>query len=151
MLSSFTKRLSSTATVIILAVLIAAYLGVTYALMKVRGLPPAGQFGLNLGLGLALIAATLVLSIKWWRGKDEAQQEAQKWAWYWGASFGLPVLVPIVLGLVFDHARGLAALLAALRAPGDTATAFVLGIIAALAPMCLGAVVAWIVWWRRHR
>ena len=150
-MSASAKRMSSAAMIALLAGLVCAYLLSVLALKHFTHLSPGGNLWGQLVLGFALMAAVLTICIRWWRGKDEAQQEAQKWAWYWGGSFGLAALVPVIFVMTFDNDRPLTTLLAGVGSRGDVGMAFVIGIIATLLPMCVGAGIAWVVWWRRHR
>ncbi len=145
------RGLSSKSMAIVLAVLLAAYVLGVFALKHMTDLAPGGRLLLHLGLEIGFMAAVLGICIGWWRGKDEAQQEAQKWAWYWGASFGMPVLLTVAFILTFDHDRLLAALLQGIGARDALGMAFIIGILITLVPMCLGALIAWTVWWSRRR
>jgi len=143
------RRLSS--KMASLGSLVGLYLLGVFALRRYGHLSPDAGLEVQLGLTLGLMTATLAVCIRWWRGKDEAQQEAQKWAWYWGGALGLGSLIPILFTATFANDRLLTVVLATVGRPGDIGIAFKLGIIVTLVPMCVGAVIARAVWWRRRR
>jgi len=149
MLNGHSRSRSFWGTMAVITALTLAYLA---GMAVLPHLPWAdGRLWLQLVLGAGFIAAVIALCIRWWHGVDEAQREAWKWAWYWGSTFGLAAPIPVFVGLFADHARWLAALVASFGAPGDIRVAFVAGIMMILAPMMLGATIAWIVWWSRRR
>jgi hypothetical protein len=151
MLNEPSRRTPFWGTIGLTAALTVAYLVATLVIARIGQLSPDGRLVLELGLGVGFMAAILVICVRWWRARDEAQQEAWKWAWYWGSTFGLPVLVPFIFVLVADHNRLLAALVSRIGADNDIGAAFAIGILAALLPMIVGTSVAWGVWWSRRR
>ena len=145
------RGLSFWVTLALVTGLTLAYLVAAAILPSLPSLSAAGRLGLELTFGAGFIAAVIALCIRWWHGVDEAQREAWKWAWYWGSTFGLAAPIPVFVVLFADHGRWLAALVASLGAAGDIRVAFIAGILMILAPMMLGATIAWIVWWSRRR
>lgn len=95
-----------------------------------------------------IMALTFAFSLLWWNAIDEAQREAHKWAWYWGGSCGLLVVVP---AFVLSHLYGDAFAEPFLQAVGYEDRAFEGGILTGLFPPVIGYVIAWGVWWLRHR
>lgn len=97
----------------------------------------------------------LYVGYAWWQGLDEAVKESHKWAWYWGGSWGLLLgftalfalalrpggsawavyLLPHDLQKMFPHAD------LSLLAGGWTMVLF----------MISGYLIAWGMWWLRHR
>lgn len=95
-----------------------------------------------------IMGLTFAFSLVWWSAIDEAQREAHKWAWYWGGSCGLLVAVP---AFVFSHIYGDAFVQPLLQAVGYENRAFEGGLVVGLFPPVIGYVIAWGIWWLRHR
>lgn len=106
----------------------------------------------NPGVVAVLIVAGLlfaaVTSLVWWRNIDEAAREAHKWSWYWGGSVGLGgVLVLFLLSLMSGGAFGHGWIIA----NGFGGHELALGMAAGVLLPVGGYVVAWGIWWIRHR
>lgn len=99
-----------------------------------------------IGSGLfivAVMAATLAVTVWWWRRLDEAAREAHKWAWYWGGSAGMMLGMAAVLTLAtrdVDIERFL---------PADTNTGDLIvgGMLSILLFQLAGYTLAWGWWW----
>ena len=92
---------------------------------------------------IAVMAATLAVSIWWWRRLDEAAREAHKWAWYWGGSAGMVVGLAAILTLTTRDVD-LARFLPADANPGDM---IVGGMMSILLFQLTGYTLAWAWWW----
>ncbi|MFA4937812.1 hypothetical protein [Brevundimonas sp.] len=92
---------------------------------------------------VAVMAATLAVSIWWWRRLDEAAREAHKWAWYWGGSAGMVVGLAAILTLTTRDVD-LARFLPADANPGDM---IVGGMMSILLFQLGGYTLAWAWWW----
>ena len=92
---------------------------------------------------IAVMAATLAVSIWWWRRLDEAAREAHKWAWYWGGSAGMVVGLAAILTLTTRDVD-LARFLPADANPGDM---IVGGMMSILLFQLVGYTLAWAWWW----
>lgn len=92
---------------------------------------------------IAVMAATLAVSIWWWRRLDEAAREAHKWAWYWGGSAGMVVGLASILTLTTRDVD-LARFLPADANPGDM---IVGGMMSILLFQLAGYTLAWGWWW----
>lgn len=90
----------------------------------------------------AAMALALWVSLRWWRGLDEAAQEAHKWAWWWGASIGM-ALSGVALFTMIYGAPG--------RLGGDPADILLGGAAIVALFQLAGYGVAWIVWWLKRR
>ncbi|ESQ81221.1 hypothetical protein [Asticcacaulis sp. YBE204] len=90
-----------------------------------------------IGLGIAVV---------WWKRSDEAVREAHKWAWYWGGSVGL-IVPAVILGMSMLGIEVLPDAYVASTGLSGPAS----GILITLLPMFAGYIVAWAVWWLRHR
>ncbi len=97
------------------------------------------------GVGLAVFALLLVISVWWWRRIDEAAREAHKWAWWWGGctGMGLAAVAAVALG----HVRGVMPD-ALISAPPEHLLS--IGGLAAILCQIVGYTVAWCVWWLRR-
>lgn len=135
----------SYAKVMGLCLLVGLAVGMIAGLINAFGGPAAG------GLRIALMGLTLTfvlgITLVWWRGADEAVREAHKWAWYWGGTVGIAVGM-VVFGLL--SWRGVAFTLPPLTQDGPagyvmTGMALILGL------ELVGYLVAWAIWWLRHR
>lgn len=92
---------------------------------------------------IAVMAATLAVSMWWWRRLDEAAREAHKWAWYWGGSAGMVVGLAAILTLTTRDVD-LARFLPADANPGDM---IVGGMMSILLFQLTGYTLAWGWWW----
>ncbi|WAC46751.1 hypothetical protein OVA03_08455 [Asticcacaulis sp. SL142] len=136
-------------------VAIYAILGIGALLGGVIGyLEGAGIADIRQNPQLAMIVVTvfillaLAFSIVWWRSSDEAVREAHKWAWYWGGSCGLLVVMPIYFLSVATGGDFGESFMAYFNAQGS---GFEFGIMTGLIPPIIGYVIAWGIWWLRHR
>lgn len=91
----------------------------------------------------AVMAATLAVTVWWWRRLDEAAREAHKWAWYWGGSAGMAVGLAVVL-TVTTRNIDLSRFLPADAGSGDLIVGGMLGI---LLFQLAGYTLAWAWWW----
>ncbi|WKL58842.1 hypothetical protein Q1W73_07605 [Asticcacaulis sp. ZE23SCel15] len=94
------------------------------------------------------IALTMAISIVWWRAADEAVREAHKWAWYWGGSCGLMVVLSIYFLSIVTGGDFGESLMSYIGASGS---GFEFGIMTGVIPPVIGYIIAWGIWWLRHR
>lgn len=94
------------------------------------------------------IALAMAVSIVWWKSADEAVREAHKWAWYWGGSCGLMVVMVIYFLSVLTGGEFGESLMNYLGAEG---AGFEFGIMTGVVPPICGYIIAWGIWWLRHR
>ncbi|MDC7676052.1 hypothetical protein [Asticcacaulis machinosus] len=130
-------------------IVIAMLLGGVIGFLKASGhqLPSLGT-PLLWGMIALLIVLAMAVSILWWRASDEAVREAHKWAWFWGGSCGLMVVMPVYFLSVATGGEFGESLMAYFNAHGS---AFEFGIMTGLIPPIVGYVIAWGIWWLRHR
>ncbi|MFN3878316.1 MAG: hypothetical protein ACK4MH_08060 [Brevundimonas sp.] len=101
-----------------------------------------GLIGSGLFL-VAVMAATLAVTVWWWRRLDEAAREAHKWAWYWGGSAGMMLGLALVLTLATRDVD-LARFLPADASSGDLVVG---GMLSILLFQLAGYTLAWGWWW----
>lgn len=96
---------------------------------------------------LAVLGTPFVLW--WWKHADEAVREAHKWAWFWGGGTGL--LIGLIGG-VADARLGQRRLESVFsNYVGTPLTAFEGGMLFLMLTMSAGYLIAWVIWWLRHR
>ena len=101
-----------------------------------------GLIGSGLFL-VAVMAATLAVTVWWWRRLDEAAREAHKWAWYWGGSAGMMLGLALVITLATRDVD-LARFLPADASSGDLVVG---GMLSILLFQLAGYTLAWGWWW----
>jgi hypothetical protein len=114
--------------------------------LGVVGDAPNSQIAM-VGIFAAMVLA-MAVSIVWWRIADEAVREAHKWAWYWGGSCGLMVVMAIYFLSVLTGGEFGESLMSYMGEPGSV---FEFGIMTGVIPPVFGYVIAWGIWWLRHR
>ena len=115
--------------------------GVVFA-MRFGGFDPPGP--VRLGIGLAAAIPAVWFAGNYWRSLDEAAREAQKWGWFWGGSFGL-ALGFVAIGLWPDSVARL------LPADASAERLLLLGAATVMTAQLVGFLLAWALWWWRHR
>ncbi len=107
-------------------------------------------FGEGSLAGALIVAAAVAVSmtvgmwvtLRWWRGLDEAAQEAHKWAWWWGATLGLAgsAIVLFTWTSVFESTLT--------AGPKDL---FLSGALVVVLCQTVGYGLAWAAWWLKRR
>lgn len=95
------------------------------------------------------MAAAMWLGGAWMLSIDEAAQEAHKWSWYWGGCGGMAVGGVLVILATTPMARGWT--VPVLVEPASPAAYAATGAMGMLLLMVAGYLLAWVLWWLRHR
>lgn len=95
----------------------------------------------------AFVTAALWLTLRYWRGIDEAARDAQKTAWLWGGALAMIPGMVLLMVLGAPH-RGVSDRLLALAPQLNLLT--IGGLIMALVQLA-GFSLAWAVWWAGKR
>ncbi len=107
-------------------------------------------FGEGSLAGALIVAAAVAVSmtvgmwvtLRWWRGLDEAAQEAHKWAWWWGATLGLACSAIVLFTWTSVFESTLTA------GPKDL---FLSGALVVVLCQTAGYGLAWAAWWLKRR
>lgn len=97
---------------------------------------------------LGMIAAVW-LGGAWMASIDEAAQEAHKWSWYWGGSVGMAAGGVLLIVAMTPIARGWT--VPVIIEPASPAAYAATGAVGMLLVMVTGYLLAWGLWWLRHR
>lgn len=111
---------------------------------------PSMMLALMVALAVGFGVLCVVGGRYWMATLDEAAQEAHKWAWYWGGSIGMAVGLAGMLVLMLPSSRTLA-IPSVLDGRTDPAAYLFTGALALLAPMMVGYLLSWAVWWWQRR
>ena len=97
-------------------------------------------------LPIFIAVAVLPITIIWWRKTDEGVREAHKWAWFWGGSLGMLAALMLIM-LDANFGRGGVASLGVVFGTSDVET----GALVTVTATGIGYMLAWGLWWLRHR
>lgn len=95
------------------------------------------------------MAAAMWLGGAWMLSIDEAAQEAHKWSWYWGGCGGMAVGGVLLILAMTPTGRDWS--VPVLLEPASPAAYAATGAMGMLLLMVTGYLLAWGLWWLRHR
>jgi hypothetical protein len=104
-------------------------------------------------IALVLIAGALAIAActAWFLGLDEMAQRAHYVAWFWGSSFGLVIAAAIMgVGALTGATDNLHAVVRGLFGHDDVGDGMMAGMLIIIAPMMLGYLAWWAVFWLRR-